>query len=254
MAIASTDIVFYASASMPEDNSTTSGGAIDTTAIVVFDSSTLANTLEDTVEILSSNAGDTTQTVTIYGRAASGSLVSEPLSLNGVTVVNGATTFERIMKIVVSASHAGTITIRKASDNTTIATLATGILSIRRLFYGAAADASGGSSRDFYEKVFAKNIHGTLSLLSAQVQENADPSALITFNIDNSVNASTSVASRLNTAPSSQVGSFDGSAKNVPTTDLAAGDAQGIWVKMTLPAGQAPTKSTYVIRVTGTSV
>jgi hypothetical protein len=251
MSIAASDLVFYASANMPEDNTSTSGGAIDATVKVIFDSSSLANSLNDTVEVLSSNAGDTTQTVTVTGRAASGSIVSENFSLNGTTVQNGATTFERILKVTVNASHSGTITIRKATGDTTIGTMETGILGLRRLFYAASSDASGGSSRDFYEKVFLRNNHGTLSLLSAQISESADPSGKITFALANSVNDTESVANRLS-APSS-VTAFNSTAKNVPGTDLAAASRIGVWLKLTLAAGDAAAVTTYTVGVTGSS-
>lgn len=254
MSIVATDLIFYSCASQSEDNVSTEGGAIDLTTYVVFSDSSLANALNDSVEIVSSNAGDTTQTVTIYGRSSSGIVVSEPLSLNGTIVVNGSQVFERILKIVVSASHAGTITIRKATGDTTIASLPTGILKIKRCFISAASDVSTGSSRDFYEKVFLKNTHATLALLGATIAEQADPSTLLTFNVDNAVNSTTSIASRLNTVPANQQGSFDGTTKNVASTDLAAGAAQGIWLKLTLPAGQAATVSTYTLRVSGTSI
>lgn len=245
MSIASTDILAYGSASMPEDDSSTSGGAIDTTCKVVFTDISAA----DTVEIVSDSAGDTTQTVTVYGRSAAGAVVSDALSLNGTTVVNGVVTFERILKVVVSASHAGTITIRKASDNVTIATLETGLLLLRRLFYAATAEASGGSSKDFYEKIFIKNTHATLTLLSATISENADPSSNITFALANSLNDTESVANRL-TAPAS-VGTFNSSDKSAG--DIAAASRQGVWLKLTLAAGAAAAKSTYTLRTSGSS-
>jgi len=253
MTISSTDIVYYASASMPEDNSTTSGGAIDTTTYVIPSSSSLWNSLSDTVEVLSSAAGDNTQTVTIYGRLATGVSTSDVISLNGTTVVAGAVTFDRINKIVVSGAHTGTITVRKATGDTTLASLPTGILASRRMFLNATADVSTGSSRDYYEKIFIKNTHGSLSLLGATVQENSDPSSNIAFNIDNAVNGTTSVASRLNTVPSSQNASFDSADKTVPGTNLAAGAAIGVWLKLTLAAGASPSTSTYTLRMTGSS-
>lgn len=254
MSIASTDIIFYGTASQAEDDSSTQGGDIDTTTIVVFDSSSLANSLSDTVKVVSSNAGDTSQTVTVTGRAASGSIVSEVLSLNGTTLVAGATTFLRLMKIVINASHTGTVTVTRATGGTVIATMVTGVLKIKRLFYNVSADASGGSSRDFYEKIFVKNTHASLSLLGAQIQENADPLSDITFDLESSVDGTNSTASRLNTAPSSMLGSFDSANKNVPGTDLASGSKIGVWLKLTLPAGTSPQVSTYTIRATGSTI
>lgn len=252
MPIASGDLVIYGAANIAEADGATQGGAINTAVKYIFDSATLANAPgPDTVEVLSSNAGDTTQTVTVTGRNAGGSIVSDVLSLNGTSVVAGAVTFERILKVVVSAAHAGTITVRKATGDTTIGTLETGVTQLRRPFYNVAADASGGSSRDFYEKVFYKNNHATLALLAAAVSESADPGANITFDLEDAVNDNNSIANRLNTAPTGMLSTFASTSKNVPGTDLAAGAAIGVWLKLTLAAGTAPAKSTYTLNIAG---
>lgn len=253
MSVAGTDLVIYGAANIQTTDTGTQGGAIDTTVRYIFDSASLANSLADTVEIVSSNAGDTSQTVTITGRNSAGSIVTDPLSLNGTTVVNGSVTFETILKIVVSASHAGTITVRKATGDTTIVAIETGVLTILKPFYNVSSDASGGSSRDFYEKIFIKNNHATLSLLSAVVSENADPSSKISFDLEDAVNDNNSVASRLNTAPTGMLGSFDSAAKNVPGSDLAAGSRIGVWLKLTLAAADAALVSTYTLRIAGSS-
>lgn len=253
MSIASTDLVIYGAASIAEDDVSTQGGAISTTVRYIFDSSTLPNTLNDTIEILSSNVGDDSQTVTVTGRNAGGSIVSEPFSLNGTTVVNGAVTFQSILKIVVSGAHAGTITVRKATGDTLIVSIETGVLTIRKPFYNVSSDAAGGSTRDFYEKVFIKNTHGSLNLLSAVISEQADVIGKITFDLEDAVNDTNSVASRLNTVPAGMLGSFDSSAKNVPGTDLASGSSIGVWLKLSLSAGDSSILSTYTLRVAGSS-
>lgn len=253
MSVASTDLVIYGSANIPTTDSGTMGGAIDTTVRYIFDSSSLANTLADTLEVLSSSAGDTSQTVTVYGRNSAGSIVNEVFTLAGTTVQNGATTFQTILKVVVSASHTGTITVRKATGDTTVVAIETGVLTVLRPFYNVSSDVSGGSTRNFYEKVFFKNNHATLSLLSAVVSEQADPQGLITFDLEDAVNDNNSVASRLNTAPTGMLGSFDSSSKNVPGTDLAAGSRIGVWLKLTLPAANASVLDTYTLRIAGSS-
>jgi hypothetical protein len=250
MPLAASDIKIYGSANHPENDSGTAGGAIDTTVRFVPDSASLFNSLGDTVEVFSSAAGDTTQTVTVTGRNAGGEIVSEPLALAGTSVVNGATVFASILKIVVSASHAGTITVRKATGDATIVAIEPGVLSIRRPFYDVAADAAGGSERKRYEKVFVKNTHGTLALLGAQILEQADAEAQIAFALAASKNDSGTSANRA-TAPAGLT--FDSSAKNVPGGNLAAGEAIGVWLELTLPAGDPPTVATYTLRVSGTT-
>lgn len=251
MPIAATDILYHGSATMAEADSTVNqGGAIDTSIKMIFTDITTT----DNVTVISDNAADNTQTVTVYGRDASGALVSEALSLNGTSRVTGAQLFERITKIVVSAAHAGTITVTR--DNgptfTEIATMATGILQIRRPFYNVASDVSGGSTRNYYEKIFVKNNHSTLALLSAVIKELSDPTGNVTFDLESSVGGTNTSSNRI-TAPSAggMLGSFDNTDKTVPSTNLAAGSAIGVWLKLTLAAGASPTKSTYTIRVNG---
>ena len=251
MPLSNSDLVFYGSANMPEADGATAGGSIQTNTRVIFDDATLGNTLNDTVEVLSSNAGDTSQTVTVTGRNSSGSIISENFNLNGTTVQNGATTFERILKVVVSASHTGTVTVRKASDNTTIIAIETGVLTVRRPFYNVSADVGGGSTRNFYEKVFLRNNSSTNALLNAAIVEGADALGKLTFALANAKGDSESVANR-QTAPSS-VTAFNGSSKNVPGTDLGTSENIGVWLNLTLAAGDAAAKSTYRLDVSGQS-
>lgn len=250
MSVLASEIIAYGSANMPENNTATSGGAIDTTTRVVFDD--IVTT--DNVTIISSNAGDTTQTVTIYGRDSTGAIVSEVLNLNGTSRVVGAQNFERISKIVVSAAHAGTVTVTR--DNgptyTVIAALESGVLTIRRLFYDSAADASGGSTRNFYEKIFIKNTNSVTALTNAVIKEQSDPTGNITFDLEDAKNDNNSVANRL-TAPTGMLSAFDNTDKSVPTGFLGPGDAIGVWLKLTLVAGAAAAKSTWTLRTTGTT-
>lgn len=262
MSIVVSDLVVYGSANMQESNSGTQGGAIDTTTIIVFSDSTLANTLNDTLEVLSSNAGDTTQTVTVTGRNSTGSIVSENFSLNGTTVVNGATTFERILKIVVSDSHAGTITVRKATGDTTVASLISGVLTIRRPFYNVSAEASGGSTVDYYEKVFLKNNNADNALLGATFADGGgDTNNYITFALEDAVSDTGTSTNRITAPSASTIGTngFTASSKTLAaetdagTADLAPSTAVGIWLKMSLPAGSAAGKDTWTLTTSGTT-
>ncbi len=250
MSITSADIVFNASANMPENNTGTSGGGVDVGSRVIF--SDIPAT--DNVSVISSSVADNTQTVTVYGRDASGTIVNEVLSLNGTSRVTGSQLFERILKVVISAAHAGTVTL--ARDNgptyTGITAMESGILEIRRLFYDASSDIAGGSTRNFYEKIFIRNNHSTLALNSAVIKEQADPSGFITFDLEDAKDDNNSVANRLS-APAGMLGSFTNADKNVPTTSLGPGESIGVWLKLTLAAGESAAKNTYTIRITGTS-
>jgi hypothetical protein len=255
MSLASTDIVIYGSANMPEDGVSTVGGAIDTATRIIPDSASLFNSLSDKVDIVSSNSGDTTQTVTITGLLASGVRTSETLSLNGTTTVNGTNTYARLEKVVASGSHTGTITFKKHTGGSTITSMESGVLTIRRPFYGDFADASGGSSHTYYEKCFAKNTNGTSALLPVGGQSAAqvsitDGTGLIQFGLAGSVNDSLTTTNRT-TAPSGI--SFGTSAVNIPGTNLNAGDAIGIWMSLTLSAGTAAAVNTFTLTTSGTT-
>lgn len=252
MSVTASDLVIYGSASMPENDVDSAGGAIATTTRVIPDSASLMNAPGGLIEMVSDNLADT-MNVTITGRNAAGSIVSETKALNGTTVVDFTTTFERIYKIVLASAAGGTVTVRQDGGGTTIVAIEAGVTTIRRPFYGVGADAAGGSQRIYYEKVFLKNNHATLSLLSAQISESADPESQVEFALEDAVDDTESVADRT-TAPVGITGDgFSGTAKNVPGTDLAAGSAIGVWLKLTLPAGDAATKSTYTLGVSGST-
>lgn len=251
MAIVAADIVVYGSASMPEDGATTCGGAIDLTTRIIPEDADLWNVLGDTVDAVSSNAGDTTQTVTVYGRNAAGVVVNEVLNLNGTTPATGATTFQSILKIVINASHAGTVTVTQHTGDVELAVMPTGELTIRRPYYNVSADVSGGSSRSFYEKVFYKNTNVTNAVLGATMVLTTNTTGnRETFALSAAINDSVSSANNT-TAPAAL--SFDTADKAVPGTDLGPGDAIGLWRKLTLPAGTAATNTSDTYTLTGST-
>jgi len=251
MAISASELIMYGSANMPEDDTGTSGGAIATTVRVIFDDTSLPNSLSDRVTVVSSSAGDSSQSVTIYGRDVAGVIQSEVIALAGVATVSGAITYDRLLKAVVSATHAGTISIKKLSGGTTIAALESGVLTIRRPFYNAASSPTQGKT--LYEKVFLKNTNATLTLTSAQVSGSVASLGSITqFALETTPNNNTSVANRL-TAPGS-TGVLDNTAKYIPpSSGLAAGSGIGIWLVLSLASGLAPQLGTYSLTTMGNS-
>lgn len=80
------------------------------------------------LEYLSSDAGDTTQTVTVYGLDASDLPVTETVSLTGTTVVTGTQSFAKVLGCVKSAATLGTVTVRSTVP-TTLFSMAAAILS-----------------------------------------------------------------------------------------------------------------------------
>lgn len=113
---------------MPFVDSTLSGATIKTTGVGLAFTNQPAN---DGVEIVSANAGDTTQTTTIIGTTTgTDTVVVETVALNGTTVVSTVKTdWGVILAVKLSASCAGTVTWREASGNATITTATTGVLS-----------------------------------------------------------------------------------------------------------------------------
>lgn len=67
----------------------------------------------DTIDIVSSSASDTTETISIVGYDANGILQSEVLNLNGTTTVNGTITYvaNRPLRISKSTTTVGDITV-----------------------------------------------------------------------------------------------------------------------------------------------
>jgi len=260
MSVTSSDIVVYGSANMQESDSGTQGGTIDTTTRVIFDSSTIANDPGPGAISVSGFGTADTGNIRVTGRNSAGSIISEDIELLANKVQkNGNSTFERILKCVVtSGSPTGTVRVLDTDTNTTLVDIETGVTTVRRPFYNVSAEASGGSSRDYYEKVFIKNNNATNALLSAQISENADPTGYITFDLDANVDGSTTSTNR-RTAPaaSGMQGSptFDSNTKSLNNdTDLDTEEAIGVWLKLTLAAGTAATKSTYTLTVSGSTI
>lgn len=63
------------------------------------------------VAAVSANAGDTTQTLTIYGTNRDGIVISEALVLNGLTTVYTKNDFLTVSQVAISAGTAGNVTV-----------------------------------------------------------------------------------------------------------------------------------------------
>jgi len=127
------------------------------------------------------------------------------------------------------------------------------IFEVRRIGYNVAADDAFGATRHFYEKIFVKNTHASLSLQSAQVAEFDDPTGTLTFGVAASLD-DTGTNGPGNTRQVAPAGiTFDNNTKNMATGELPATAAQGIWIKQSLPAGASAAKSTYTLQAIGIS-
>ena len=146
MPVIASDIVFYGSQVMPEDEVTLDiGGAIDLTTVVTF---TDIGVTASRIEVLSDSVGDTTVQLTAIGRTQGGSIITETFTLDGTNVVAFNLTYERILKFTLDIAAAGNVTVRKLGDTGDLGTFVPGVTTIRRVFYLAAADVLGGSQRE----------------------------------------------------------------------------------------------------------
>jgi hypothetical protein len=69
------------------------------------------NDVPRSLQMVSTNAGDTTQTVTAYGTDTLGRLVMETRTLNGTTIVNFQKAFKTVTRVAVSAALTGNISV-----------------------------------------------------------------------------------------------------------------------------------------------
>lgn len=246
MPITASDLKGYLSANMPENDTATSGGAISTAG--KFEATDLA--ANDTLEALSSNAGDT-MNLTLHARNAAGAIVSETKALSGTTAVSFTTlgTVKDFLRGLLASAAAGTVTIRRAGGGATVATLEPGITKVIRLFYDSTSEAAQAIR---YEKVFLKNTHATLTLTSAAVKLTSDPAARYKIGLATAVDDTGSVANR-KTAPSGVTFVDDNVSQSVPGGQLAAGSAIGVWVQQDLPANDAAHDSTVTLELSGST-
>jgi hypothetical protein len=250
MPVVASELIAYAAASMPTDDVSAAGGAIDPLRRVVF-TDLAAN---DDVEVISSSAGDT-QNCTIVARLASGVLVTETLALTGTTakIFAGNGVVERIQSVELASAAIGTITVRRSVAGATIGTIIPTERGFMRLFRNASSNPS--ATRTYHEKFFWKNTNASLALLGVSLSEAADPTGLVDFALESSLNGSGSVANRL-TAPGAIAAAFSNAAKLLSTAgnaDLAAASAIGMWARLSLAIGNAPIKSTWTSQIDGTT-
>jgi len=250
MSITSAELILYGAADKVEDDVSTVGGAIDTTSYPTFTQFTTGGGNPYVLSVKSSNAGDTTQTLTVEGRDATGAYVTDTtVTVNGVTEESTVQLFERILKITVSATCAGTLTFYQSTGTgTPIGTLPPGGLILYAAFINAFSTTSPETR---WEKFFWANTDGSLTLTSAAVTLTADPSSVTMMGLATAVNDSGTAANRL-TAPAGV--SFVGvsTAQSVPGGgNLAAGAGIGMWIEQALLANNAALRSTYTSQLGG---
>jgi hypothetical protein len=313
---------------MPDDDSILGiGGAIDLTRAFTF----ADLTVDGGVQVVSSSAADTTQSITVYYKNVAGAILNEVEPLTGQTPATLAATMRTLMKAIKSATCAGDVAVEaqtaersntaqgagggtdtiqldagasavdrfyigmvirttggagpnqirhiidyRGSDKlavvnrpwdvavtaTTTFRIAVGmvfekspseITEVRRAHYNVAADDLLGSTRKYYEKIFFKNTHGSLSLATATILELSDPTTKMAFGVAASLDDTGTNGGGNNRQVAPSGITFDSATKNIIGGTLAAGVAQGVWLEFTRLAGDAALKSNYLPQGTGSS-
>ena len=261
MSVSAGQLIFYASSGMPEDDSTVTGGDINSGIRLQFDDLEASTTI-----VAYSTSNVDINTLTVYGRNNAGSIVNEAITVSGTGLsLGGSTTFSGIFKATLShATGFGLITVSGSSQNV-VAKIPINESGFRLPFY--AATSAAGSSKTFFEKVFVKNRSGSSTLNTANVIQIADTgvSSKITFGLENGkscpgpfllsgVGPTGLVANRL-TVPS-HVDSFGSGTSGVwpsGTGNLEPTAYQGVWLKLSLDAGEGKLDSFYEINASGMS-
>ena len=140
------------------------------------------------------------------------------------------------------------------------------VTAVIRTFSTSAADVPAGSQRTYYEKVFVVNNNTATALTSTQIEVASDTPSLpsgaaLDLALTTTLNDTGSVANR-QTAPSSGIGSFTTQPAflSVPSPgSLPSGaapnatGAQGMWLRLTVPAGATAYKGSADLRTQGTT-
>lgn len=149
MSIEQNELKLYGSAVMPDDSVPTQiGGAIDKTRkMEFFDAS-------GSFQIVSSDGGDTTQTITATFRDTGGAIQTEVLTLNGLSPVAFVATFERLLKAIKSATTVGDIGVELSVAERTGTAQAGAVDSI-------TLDAGASSVNDFFNGMVLRITSGT---------------------------------------------------------------------------------------------
>lgn len=261
-------IVWYLSANRPEDDSSTSGGAVDTNMRLMLrsDGDSLNGGSGDQVDLVSDSASDT-QSVDLAGYDTSDTWQTESVTLTGTTNVQSTNTYKHLRKVEAASDAVGTITIAEYNSGspTELFTITAGERGRAALFLKAEANAGGGATKYLYEKVFVYSSGSTYS--GGDFYNSEDEDSELAFDLEMSSDSTTtggseSVANRA-TEPSTG-GTYSwadhasgdkhtvGDAEDGALTDT---EAQGVWVRLTLAAGRsAELQVQYTLNFVASSV
>tara|TARA_R100000808_G_scaffold23947_1_gene53967 strand:- start:11235 stop:11978 length:744 start_codon:yes stop_codon:yes gene_type:complete len=247
MSVSRNNLVIYTSVNMPEDNTSLTGGAINSGIRASFDDPSSSSK----IVIYSASASDTSQNLSIRGRTDNGIIVNETLNLSGTTQVISNYTYNRILKTHLNSGCWGIITVSGQSVNN-IAEIPVGESGFSRPFYDATAYPN--TAKTYYEKIFVKNNNNNTALSDAYVvQSNAGLYNKVQFALEDTKQADQTITNR-ETVPTGITGGFGSGISGIINNKLLALDYQGVWLKLSLDAEESAINSFYEIQVSGTTV
>lgn len=93
---------------------------------------------DDTIQVVSDNAGDVGMTVTVYGLDDTAAAIKEQFTLAGTTVQQGIKTFGlgKVLGVAIVGTTAGTVTVQRTTGPATIMTLTAGADQVKGLVPG----------------------------------------------------------------------------------------------------------------------
>jgi hypothetical protein len=204
------------------------------------------------------------------------------VALGQVIVISSGTGSGQIRTIIATSGYGTDVVAVSRSwgvvpDNTSVYSVYNGmqldlapnqVTQCQRFLWNAASDVPGGSSRSFYEKVYAVNNNTATALTSATAQISSDTpslpgSAALDIAMATAQNDVQSVATR-QTAFSTGYGSYitqpAATSFGANSGNLANGAApnaagsQGIVLRMTLPAGTSAYKGSANLQTNGNTI
>ena len=244
--VISSDLVVYTAATMPENDSSSVGGDINSGVRASFDDPSSPVS----IVTYSSSTSDTGQALTLTGRTTAGTIVAESLSLNGTSNVTSTYTYERLLKGYLNSTAVGSVTISGNGVNV-VTSIPVGESGFRRPFYDATASVD--SAKTFYEKFFVQNTTSIATLKSANIIEVSNGLySKISFALEDTKQSNQTISNRLS-VPTGVTGGFGSGPSGVVDSALLAGDYQGVWFKLSLDAGETAQNSFYEVQVSGTT-
>jgi len=258
MTILASELFAQGPSSSPSDDTAPSGGTLGAFGSPLIFGGTyfgLTQPASPTVlEVLSDDAGDTNDNITVVGRDSGGVVQTETVALNGTTaVILGSTVFDYVQSFSIDGAYLGNITLRVSVAGATVGTLPIFPQMFGRvtMFKNSFSDALIIKIR--YEKMFWRMASAGETLTSSEVELIADPLSRIRQGIALVINDSSFVANRLTTPPG--VTFVDDSiAQGVPGGNLGAGDTIGVWYEQNLPAGDPANVSTFTTQLAGQDI